>query len=327
MHILKVRNVAEALPLGVQLLQQHGKKEKSQYGDVLVFPTPVTTVYSHPRERVLLSAQRNANPAFNLFEALWHLDGRNNAAFLTKYIQDFAYRFAEKDGKIHDAYGHRWRDHFDFDQLEEIIRRLTINPDDRQCVLQIWDARCDLKGQWKTRPCNTNVYFRMNNDALDITTCCRSNDIIWGAYGTNAVSFSILQEYLAAFLECSVGVYYQISNNYHAYLDILSKMNGDLNDARTPSSIPLVHDAETFDEELYFLMYSIDKRRCHIDTAPGLFSNRFLSMTAWPMAVAFRMWREGQKQQALEISQSIESEDWRIASIEWFERRMKKSDA
>jgi thymidylate synthase len=54
---------------------------------------------------------------------------------------------------------------------------------------------------------------------LDLTVLCRSNDVVWGAYGANAVHFSVLQEYLAGRIGVDVGVMYQFSNNYHGYVD------------------------------------------------------------------------------------------------------------
>ena len=53
----------------------------------------------------------------------------------------------------------------------------------------------------------------------------RSNDMIWGAYGANAVHMSMLLEYMAAMTGFQVGIYYQISNNLHAYKKTLAKLD------------------------------------------------------------------------------------------------------
>ena len=50
-----------------------------------------------------------------------------------------------------------------------------------------------------------------------MTVCNRSNDMLWGAYGANAVHMSMLQEYLASRLEIAVGEYTQISDSFHVY--------------------------------------------------------------------------------------------------------------
>jgi thymidylate synthase len=167
------------------------------------------------------------------------LEGKNDTASLDRYIKDFGGRYAETDGTLHGAYGYRWIHGFGFNQLDVIVKRLEDNPNDRQCVLAMWDAtnngEDDLAGVWKDRPCNTHVYFRLRNKKeLDITVCCRSNDMIWGAYGANIVQFGVLHRYMAARLEAEVGVYYQISNNYHAYLNVFAPLSMRIQKLSTP---------------------------------------------------------------------------------------------
>jgi len=252
MRVILARNVQSAYFQGLNYLMNHGLQEESRAGPVLVSPTPVTTVYEKPRERVLLDPGRDANPFFHHFEALWMLAGRDDAAFLNRYVGDFGLRFAESDGVIHGAYGQRWRWHFGFDQLDVIVRKLTDEPETRQCVLTMWDpskspaaaleaGSDDLCGSWRDRPCNTHVFLRVRGErgersvghgnvedyderVLDLTVCCRSNDVIWGAYGANAVHFGALQEYVAARVGVGVGRMYQVSNNYHAYVSTLAKV-------------------------------------------------------------------------------------------------------
>src|ERR1700676_933861 len=115
MHVIKVRNVGQALPLGIDYLLTHGCREESRAGPVIVAPEPVSTVYARPQERVLFSAARNANCFFHIFEALWLLAGRNDAVWLDQFVHDFLSRFAESDGRLHGSYGHRWRHHFDLE--------------------------------------------------------------------------------------------------------------------------------------------------------------------------------------------------------------------
>jgi thymidylate synthase len=309
MHVIKARNVAEALPLGIEYLKKNGTLEESRAGMVLVSPLPVTTVYEKPTERVLFSATRNANPFFHLMESLWMLAGRQDAHFLNTFIHDFGKRFAESDGSIHDAYGHRWRRHFEMDQLEEIIWILKQDPGSRQAVLQMWDPEVDLGTHiLKTRPCNTCAYFRVNNEKLEMMVSCRSNDIIFGCYGANAVHFSILQEYIAAAVGFPVGRYYQVSYNYHAYVDVFEKYeNADLHDNRYPMETqPLVDDVNTFIQEVEAVIQGF----------MPVYKNRFLSGTVWPMLQTFRAGKPW--------GPPIAAPDWRAASEEWVARRKQK---
>ncbi|KKK55035.1 hypothetical protein LCGC14_3078620, partial [marine sediment metagenome] len=86
MHVLNVRNVNEALPKMLQHLEEKGERNSSRAGEVIVAPTPVTTVYRKPMERVLFSPIRDANPFFHLIEALWMLAGRRDVATLAHYV-------------------------------------------------------------------------------------------------------------------------------------------------------------------------------------------------------------------------------------------------
>lgn len=249
MHTIKWRNVATALPIGVDYLLRHGVEEKSRNGPVLVAPGPVTTVYTRPQECVLFSPVRDSNPFFTLIESIYMLAGRSDAEFLTHYIRDFGERFAEPDGDIHGGYGRRWRSHFGYDQLAVCIEKLRRDPRDRQAVIQMWDATAsnkfhggadDLRGNWRDRPCNLMINLRVRdrpppvtdensaaqeladvmgtNPVLDMMTTSRSHDILYGAYGANSVHFALLQQYLAAIIGVEVGTLTMISWNYHMYM-------------------------------------------------------------------------------------------------------------
>jgi thymidylate synthase len=228
MRVIDARNVHQALPKGVWLMQHFGEKRESRNGPVRVMPCPVTTVYERPRERMVFWAERDANPAFHIYEALWMLAGRKDLAPLLRYVKDF-HRFSDDGHTLHGAYGYRWRKWFDAepgrniggrDQLAIIARRLRTDPDDRRCVLQMWDTDGDLDVSGRDVPCNTLATFQVNNDgALDMTVFCRSNDIVLGAYGANAVHFSVLLEYMALWVGVPVGRYRQVSVNWHAYDD------------------------------------------------------------------------------------------------------------
>lgn len=385
MYVIRVRNVCEALPRGLEYLIAHGAEETSRAGNVLVAPTPVTTIYERPWERVLTSAVRDANPFFHLAEALWMLAGQRGGLFLDGFISNFSKRFGEPDGTIHDAYGHRWRVALGFDQLDHVVEVLKADPTSRQCVLQMWDATSetvrerdlgedkgmpgarvityedqgqdDLRGNWRGRPCNTHAYLRVrphykdlddatwdspSGHALDITVCCRSNDIIWGAYGANAVHFSVLHEYLAARVGVRVGTYTQVSHNFHAYLDVLLRMAGgssmrNLVDRLWSdryysgwsgrSLVPLVDHPTTFDHEVKYLLNLYESlgegppdSSAHEQV--GQLTNRFLAHTAWPALMAHRSYRAGPGMRGREWLARIEAPDWHDACEEWVNRRM-----
>jgi thymidylate synthase len=348
MRVIEGEDVNELYWRGMNLLQAEGVKADSRNGPVVVMPCPVTSVYKKPRQRVLLDLKRAANPFFHLFESLWMLRGRDDVSALNRFITDFGSRFAEEDGRIHGAYGHRWRHALGFDQLNAIVERLKDNPNDRQAVLQMWDGRAshhegcnDLLGNWKDRPCNTHVYFRVREDikpsapplrsmdryqVLDMFISCRSNDIIFGAYGANAVHFSILQEYMAARIGVEVGVMHQMSFNFHAYQDVLDRVG-------VPSYLEtyrghelraqrMVTTPERWDRDLddWFLWHRNLIERGE-DNKRTFDDNPWFNTVACPMFIAHFKFKSAMHDEAMRTAQTISATDWRFACTQWFNIR------
>lgn len=218
MNNIHVRNVNEALVEGLWHLKANGVIEESRNGPVVVMPGPFCTTYARPTERILWHPGRDANPVFHLMEAVWMLAGANDVNWLLPFNSTFG-RYAEDDGTMHGAYGHRWRVFHGFDQLHAIVDELRANPNSRRAVLGMWNPATDLAQYKRDLPCNTHIYFDLRGGHLNMTVCCRSNDAVMGAYGANVVHMSMLQELLAHALGAPVGVYRQISNNFHLYLD------------------------------------------------------------------------------------------------------------
>jgi hypothetical protein len=339
MHVIDARNVNDAFRRGLEHLMCYGVPQESRAGKVIVSPTPVTTLYRRPRERVLWHPVRDANPVFHLMEALWMLAGRNDAKWLDQFVGDFSQRFAEEDGHQHGAYGFRWRRHFDVegqghplmpDQLDALVRLLGNDSTDRRVVLTMWDPVADLGAAKRDVPCNTHAYLRVRGSVLDITVCCRSNDAVWGAYGANAVHFSVLQEYLAARLSLGVGCYYQISNNFHVYTQVLAQMgldrralevhSHDLYADGVAAPTRMVTDGATFDNELRRFFeedtwsYDAEKMRPY--------NNVFFSEVALPMFWWYKRWRGGEKRLP-----DFGGTDWSLAAQSWAARRMARASA
>lgn len=369
MRVITERNVNALYFEGMQMLDSVGQLQESRVGKVRVAPFPVVSVYDEPCERVLFDASRNANPFFHLMEGLWMLAGRDDAEFLNHYVADFGSRFAEQGHHIHGAYGFRWRKEFGFDQLSEIVERLRHSRVDRQCVVQMWDARRehygaesesvgrnDLRGTWLDRPCNTHAYVLVRSDAyqnpmvtdensaeheariasggdlvLDLTVCCRSNDIVLGAYGSNAVHFSMLQEYLAGMIGVRVGRMYQISNNYHAYVNGLPERpqeSDDPYDNGAVFAVPMASDWSRWDADLrlfmawHDMMWKQDGLMFNIGPPEGI-HNQWFRMVAVKMAQVYWLWKHDRKPEAVFRAEKIGAPDWRLASSEWMSRRIK----
>lgn len=323
------QNINDVFADSLQYLLDCGIEEKSRNGAVIVAKEPVTITYLMPAQKVLFSPIRDANPFFHMMESLWMLGGRNDIA----WPQFFNKRFGSysDDGILQrGAYGHRWRKHFGFDQLERIVDELIKNPNSRRCVLSMWGAN-DLEvlhQNFVDYPCNTHAYFDLRGDVLNMTVCNRSNDAIWGAFGANAVHFAFLQEYLAAWLKKPVGKYRQFTNNLHIYTDIYNRegikemayqaraynLYRNL-DMRPPMLV--TKDIETFDADLHHFL---------ADPAGATFSEPFFKYVAQPMYQAWAARKSGSgtgREQCVMVT----AKDWRYAGLQWIQRREKVGHA
>jgi len=348
MEVIHCRNVNEALPKMLQHLEKKGERTSSRAGEVIVAPTPVTTVYRKPMERVLFSPLRDANPFFHLIEALWMLAGRRDVATLAHYVRRMP-KFSDDGTTFHGAYGHRWRQYFVYDQLDVVIELLKKQPQSRRAVIQIWDCQTDLHAHQSLKdiPCNLIITPWIHNQLLDLTVFCRSNDVVWGAAGVNAVQFSILQEYLATNIGVGVGLLYQISNNFHAYSEIFEDLKtlrpskisvGHYQDKYTNKTVTptkLIDDPIRFDQELYHFFQWHDARlgatkedEQKVDMQyVHSWRNSIFSRVAIPMVKAYMIFRrckdDPNKFEDInrELENSLRRFDWLHAAQDWMDRR------
>jgi hypothetical protein len=190
----------------------------------------------------------------------------------------------------------------------------------------MWSPK-DLNWDSKDIPCNTQIYFRVRDSKLDMTVTCRSNDMLWGAYGTNCVHFAFLQEYIAAMTELDIGSLYQYSNNFHAYVDVFDPLIknqerwtdfDDLYGTKNHEPQKLVNEPESFMEELQECISAIRDNSDDI----VLFKNRFLT-NALVMAKAWFNRRSLTAPELANFVSMMPAKDWRAATYSYIHRNCK----
>jgi len=300
----------------------------SRLGDnVIEYPTPFATTYKQPRERVLFNSTRDANPFFHVMEALWILSGHRDVEWISKF-NDNIQNYSDDNKVFHGGYGWRMRiGSTGYDQLSAAIHRLIDDPTTRRAVVSLYDPELDTFYRGLDMPCNTTIYFKVRDHKLNMTVCCRSNDVIWGAYGANAVHFSILQEYVAACVDVGIGTYTQISDSFHIYLENKTfKKHQKLGYAvdgfhygkqefdRDP--LPLVLEPATFDSELsHFMEFMWGEYE---------YTEPFLRDVAVPMRLAWNFYKDDNRLVSLSHCESIQSWDWKFVAKQWIDKRTKK---
>jgi thymidylate synthase len=335
-------------------MDQIGVERNSRNGPVK-FGGAVTTVYTSPFEKVIFWEERDANPFFHLYESLWMLQGRRDVAPLIRYVKR-SIEYSDNGVTLHGAYGHRWRhmrrngegiiaffkDTDGFDQLATIAHMLRHNADDRRAVLQMWDADRDLGFAGRDFPCNTMATFQRGIEGeLNLCVFNRSNDIIWGAYGANAVQFGTLLEYMARWIGCDVGTYSQISVNWHAYLSTLEQVKNirpdRANFVDNPYDngkvyhVPMPTDILQIDEIINVVVHEADN-----DFEKGLTGSEIthpwmaLIYSVLKAHHVYKDIRYGNDRyvRALDILNEAGADhaDWVVAAREWIERRKVKHE-
>lgn len=325
MITIAVRNVNQAFSeVFWQLKTREVYEEPTRNGPALVFADPVTTVYREPKERVLFHQGRDANPIFHLMESIWMLAGRHDVRFLSQFNSRIE-QYSDDGITFNAAYGYRWRHYFGDDQLYNVINLLKEDPKTRQAVLLMWSP-IDLKLKTRDKACNTQIFFDLRRDQLNMTVTNRSNDIWWGAYGANAVHFSFLQEFVASALQVPVGEYRQFSNNFHLYTElydarkyVVSPPNDVEYDgyrAGNVTSRPIMENDN-------WMGFSLDcSSFCRSPFSYNDYQHAFFKHTAWPMAMVSYD-RKNNKSDGVKWAEKIESSDWRLATLQWIERREK----
>lgn len=324
-------NVEETFQIAMMSLEDANIiKRDSRNGPVLEFPTPVCSTYIKPTQRVMFNPIRDANPYFHFFESLWMLAGRNDVAFVSQFNKGMK-NFSDDGVTFNGAYGYRWIYSFDYDQLQVVVDELKKDPDSRRCVVSMWDPKEDLKsavgynrGVSKDVPCNTQIFFYTREGKLDMTVCNRSNDMIWGCYGANAVHFSYLQEYMAASIGVEIGRYYQISNSLHLYTEIevaarcLENIKGVFENIYEICDIepyPLFTEGQSkqaWDKDLLGFMD---------DPYNPIYSHDFFGDVVIPLWNSWHAHKAHDKEDAIRYASECKATDWRKAAREWLYRR------
>ena len=328
MYLISTRNVHNALPEAMSVLMNntYAIESESRNGPVRKAKYPVTTMYLRPDERVLFWPERNANPYFHFMESLWMLAGRNDVKWISQFNKSFG-QFSDDGKRFHGAYGHRWRMHFKMDQIKSVVEILRKNLLDRRAVIQMWSADDDLGRDGLDFPCNLIIAFDATDGRLNMTVFNRSNDIVWGAYGANAVHMSFLQEFVASAASLPLGIYWQVSNNWHGYLSTIEKVK-PLIDKKFEMSPYDLNEVKPFPIMTTPMNDWLEDLDVFMDDGPIVgFRDVFFRRVVTPI---YHSWMAknntddpNRYEKASEIIQQCSASDWRKACQEWLDRNIK----
>lgn len=339
MYVFKIEDPNEGLAEVLGALRRNGLTDSSRNGPVIRFDRPVCLHYPDPRRRLLSSPVRDCNVVFHLFETMWMFAGLCELEPLLLYNPGMAQYSDDERNLRGTAYGYRWRAHKDWgDQICKVVQRLREDPTDRRAVLTMWDP-CDLGTASKDYACNLQVIFSTRPSpqdgappVLDMTVTNRSNDLIYGAMGSNMFHFSMLLEYVAALCQFEVGSYYQVSSNLHVYtenpvakrcLDGIELLKADYISQLSDSTLTKLGLTEDRSEIAGYV-----RNRNNVP------EDAYLKSVVLPLVEAYHIFkiksRTGLNIPTAErigascsLAHACASEPLRLASEAWFQRRMK----
>jgi thymidylate synthase len=189
-------------------IRDHGRSVEPR-GQACRELTGATLVVHDPMSYAMpVGLNRRLNLAIGACEALQLIAGVSTPELLCRIAPNFA-RF--RDGEaFYGAYGPRVAA-----ALRQVHRQLIDDPDTRQAIASVWRAE-DAWAETRDLPCTLGFQFLLRDDALELHTTMRSNDVWWG-WSYDAFQFTRLQQAMAAALGVAVGPYVHRAGSLHLY--------------------------------------------------------------------------------------------------------------
>lgn len=210
------RNITYALLSVLRQIEESGNIVVARGQEQREILSSLTKIL-YPAERFLILPGRRNNVFAQIAETMWVLSGRNDIAFLSRYLPRAA-NFSD-DGKTWRAgYGVRLRNWGaqGIDQLMGIIARLAEDHNTKRAVISLYDPNTDFCDT-KDVPCNNWLQFIHRDGILNLNVTLRANDAIWGFSGINFFEWSVLHEIIANSFGWKMGTLSWYVGTFHVY--------------------------------------------------------------------------------------------------------------
>jgi len=179
-----------------------------------------------------------------IHELLWFLKGDTNIAYLKQHDVKIWDEWADKKGNLGPVYGKQWRswegaNGVEIDQVTELIKQLTTNPDSRRLIISAWNV-ADLP-KMKLMPCHCLFQFYTSppgNNGRRKLSCQlyqRSADVFLGV-PFNIASYALLTMMIAQVVDMDPGEFIHTFGDVHLYNNHFQQAETQL--SRTPFPLP-----------------------------------------------------------------------------------------
>lgn len=198
-----------------------GEVMESRDGDVNDEIINAVTVIKDPTRCIMKNKIRKMPMRYAIGEFLWYLSGNNDLKSIQMFTKAWD-RMSDDGETVNSNYGYCLMDKFGFNQIEQALIQLHDNPNSRQVVLHIKEARNMIDNPTKDLNCTVCLQLFIREGKLYMTTYMRSNDL-WMGFPYDVFQFTCLQILLAMRLHVDVGTYTHVAGSLHLYTRDLLK--------------------------------------------------------------------------------------------------------
>lgn len=198
-----------------------GEVMESRDGDVNDEIINAVTVIKDPTRCIMKNKIRKMPMRYAIGELLWYLSGNNDLKSIQMFTKAWD-RMSDDGETVNSNYGYCLMDKFGFNQIEQALIQLHDNPNSRQVVLHIKEARNMIDNPTKDLNCTVCLQLFIREGKLYMTTYMRSNDL-WMGFPYDVFQFTCLQILLAMRLHVDVGTYTHVAGSLHLYTRDLLK--------------------------------------------------------------------------------------------------------
>lgn len=207
-YVFEIDNVRQGYIELVEHVERYGD-HVSPRGQSTREISGLTVVHHCPQQCVVSGIGRGGNLKIGAAEALQLVGGFSDPHRMGEIAPNFK-QFMD-GGALYGAYGPRIRH-----QMDQAIWRLKLDESSRQAHVAIWrDSDIAVNGV-KDLPCTIGFTFHIRDDALNMHTYMRSNDVWWG-FAYDVTQFCFFQICVAAALRVDVGTYFHHADSFHLY--------------------------------------------------------------------------------------------------------------
>lgn len=205
----------------IKSLAENGETDSSRDGAVVGEIINAVTTIEDPTRCILKSPIRKLPMRYCIGELLWYLSGNSRLSAIQLYTSAWD-RMSDDGETVNSNYGHRIQHAVDeadgklFDQMKMVEHLLSVDPNSRQAVIHIKQARDVIVNPTKDLNCTVCLQFFIREGKLYMTTYMRSNDL-WMGFPNDVFQFTCMQIYLAMRLNVGLGSYTHIAGSLHMY--------------------------------------------------------------------------------------------------------------